>query len=32
MTAGTFELALAGGHNYKPGEQVSYYVKATRMI
>jgi DNA polymerase, archaea type len=23
------ELALAGGRNYKPGEQVTYYVKAT---
>jgi DNA polymerase elongation subunit (family B) len=27
--AAAYELALASGRNYKPGEQVSYYVKAT---
>jgi DNA polymerase I len=26
--AAAYELALASGRNYKPGEQVSYYVKA----
>jgi len=24
-----YELALASGHNYKPGDQISYYIKAT---
>ena len=28
VSAGTYEFTLAGGGNYKPGEQVSYYVKA----
>jgi DNA polymerase elongation subunit (family B) len=27
--AAAYELALASGHNYKPGNQISYYVKAT---
>jgi DNA polymerase elongation subunit (family B) len=27
--AAAYELALASGRNYKPGEQVSYYVKET---
>jgi DNA polymerase, archaea type len=27
--AAAYELALASGRSYKPGEQVSYYVKAT---
>src|SRR6266480_818939 len=27
--AAAYELALASGRHYKPGEQVSYYVKAT---
>jgi DNA polymerase elongation subunit (family B) len=27
--AAAYELALASGHNYKPGEQISYYIKAT---
>jgi DNA polymerase elongation subunit (family B) len=27
--AAAYELALASGRNYKPGEQISYYVKAT---
>ncbi len=27
--AAAYELALASGRNYKPGEQVSYYIKAT---
>jgi DNA polymerase elongation subunit (family B) len=27
--AAAYELALASGRNYKPGEQVSYYVKGT---
>jgi DNA polymerase, archaea type len=27
--AAAYELALASGRNYKPGDQVSYYVKAT---
>jgi DNA polymerase I len=27
--AAAYELALVSGRNYKPGEQVSYYVKAT---
>jgi len=27
--AAVYELALASGRNYKPGDQISYYVKAT---
>src|SRR5438094_5138955 len=27
--AGAYELALASGRNYKPGDQISYYIKAT---
>lgn len=27
--AAAYELALASGHAYKPGEQISYYIKAT---
>ena len=27
--AAAYELALASGRNYKPGEQISYYIKAT---
>src|SRR5207249_4052464 len=27
--AAAYELALASGRNYKPGDQISYYVKAT---
>jgi DNA polymerase elongation subunit (family B) len=27
--AAAYELALASGHNYKPGDQISYYIKAT---
>jgi DNA polymerase elongation subunit (family B) len=27
--AAAYELALASARNYKPGEQISYYVKAT---
>jgi len=27
--AAAYELALASGRNYKPGNQISYYVKAT---
>ncbi|HEX4630525.1 MAG TPA: DNA polymerase domain-containing protein [Chthoniobacterales bacterium] len=27
--AAAYELALASGQNYKPGEQISYYIKAT---
>jgi DNA polymerase elongation subunit (family B) len=27
--AAAYELALASGRNYKPGDQLSYYVKAT---
>jgi DNA polymerase elongation subunit (family B) len=27
--AAAYELALASGHSYKPGDQVSYYIKAT---
>jgi DNA polymerase I len=27
--AAAYELALASGRNYKPGDQVSYYIKAT---
>src|SRR5262249_61187031 len=27
--AAAYELALARGGNYKPGEQISYYIKAT---
>src|SRR5919197_4421732 len=27
--AAAYELALASGHNYRPGDQVSYYIKAT---
>jgi DNA polymerase, archaea type len=27
--AAAYELAVASGRNYKPGEQISYYVKAT---
>ena len=27
--AAAYELALASGRNYKPGEQVSYYIRAT---
>ncbi len=27
--AAAYELALASGRNYRPGEQISYYVKAT---
>ena len=28
-SAAAYELALASGRNYKPGDQISYYVKAT---
>src|SRR5204862_4717445 len=27
--AAAYELALASGSNYKPGDQISYYIKAT---
>ena len=27
--AAAYELALASGRNYRPGEQISYYIKAT---
>jgi DNA polymerase, archaea type len=27
--AAAYELALASGRNYKPGEQISYYIKTT---
>ena len=27
--AAAYELALASGRDYKPGEQISYYIKAT---
>ncbi len=27
--AAAYELALASGRNYKPGDQISYYIKAT---
>ena len=27
--AAAYELALTSGRNYKPGDQISYYVKAT---
>src|SRR5437879_6650346 len=27
--AAAYKLALAGGRNYKPGDQISYYIKAT---
>src|SRR6266480_4509363 len=27
--AAAYELALANGRNYKPGDQISYYIKAT---
>jgi DNA polymerase elongation subunit (family B) len=27
--AAAYELALASGHNYKPGDQISYYIRAT---
>ena len=27
--AAAYELALASGHNYKPGDQISYYIKIT---
>ena len=27
--AAAYELALASGRNYKPGDQVSYYIKTT---
>src|SRR5947199_2030845 len=27
--AAAYELALVSGRNYKPGEQISYYIKAT---
>jgi len=27
--AASYELALASGRNYKPGDQISYYIKAT---
>ena len=27
--AAAYELALASSHNYRPGEQISYYIKAT---
>jgi DNA polymerase, archaea type len=27
--AAAYELALAGSRNYRPGEQISYYIKAT---
>jgi DNA polymerase I len=27
--AAAYELALASGRNYKPGEQISYYIRAT---
>src|SRR5437763_3024768 len=28
-SAAAYELALASGRNYKPGEQISYYIKST---
>jgi DNA polymerase elongation subunit (family B) len=28
--AAAYELALASGRNYKPGDQISYYIKATQ--
>src|SRR5438874_9699515 len=28
-TPAAYELALASGRNYKPGDQISYYVQAT---
>jgi len=27
--AAAYELALASGHAYKPGDQISYYIKST---
>jgi DNA polymerase I len=27
--AAAYELALASGRNYKPGDQISYYIKTT---
>jgi DNA polymerase elongation subunit (family B) len=27
--AAAYELSLASGRNYKPGDQISYYIKAT---
>ena len=27
--AAAYELALASGHNHKPGDQISYYIRAT---
>ncbi len=27
--AAAYELAMASGRNYKPGDQISYYIKAT---
>ena len=27
--AAAYELALGSGRNYKPGDQISYYIKAT---
>jgi DNA polymerase elongation subunit (family B) len=27
--AAAYELALSSGRNYKPGDQISYYIKAT---
>ena len=27
--AAAYELALASGRNYRPGDQISYYIKAT---
>src|SRR5947207_12679664 len=27
--AAAYELALVSGRNYKPGDQISYYIKAT---
>ncbi len=27
--AAAYELAIASGRNYKPGDQISYYIKAT---
>jgi DNA polymerase I len=27
--AAAYELALASGRNYKPGDQISYYIKGT---
>ena len=27
--AAAYELALTSGRNYKPGDQISYYIKAT---